>query len=100
MHPESVPSYFLGVNTPTKCCPWIAGSPDIFKSKTFELMVALEFLKTYLDNLLIISTASLEDHLKRLMEVLSRLHDAGFTINANKVKFCALETEFLGYIIT
>jgi hypothetical protein len=32
----------------------IASSPDIFQSKMSELMVALEFLKMYLDNLLII----------------------------------------------
>ena len=78
----------------------IAGSPDIFQSKMSELMVALEFVKTYLDDLLIISTASLEDHLEKLKEVLSRLQDAGLKINADKSKFCALETEYLGYIIT
>ena len=63
-------------------------------------MVALEFVKTYLDDLLIISTASLEDHLEKLKELLSRLQDAGLKINADKSKFCALETEYLGYIIT
>ncbi len=62
----------------------IAGSLDIFQEKMAGLMATLEFVKTYLDDLLIISTGSLEDHLKKLMEVLSRLQDAGLKINANK----------------
>ena len=78
----------------------IAGSPDIFQEKMSDLMASLEFVKTYLDDLLIISRGSLEDHLEKLMEVLSRLQDAGLKINAAKSKFCALETEYLGYIIT
>ena len=64
-------------------------------------MAALEFVKMHWDDLLIISTASLEDHLKKLMEVLSMLQDVVLKINAAKSKFCALETEYLGcYIIT
>ena len=78
----------------------IAGSPDIFQEKMSDLMASLEFIKTYLDDLLIVSRGSLEDHLEKLMEVLSRLQDAGLKINAAKSKFCALETEYLGYIIT
>jgi len=78
----------------------IAGSPDIFQEKMSDLMAVLDFVKTYLDDLLIISMASLEDHLKKLMEVLSRLQEAGLKINADKSKFCALETEYLGYVIT
>ena len=33
----------------------IAGSPDIFQAKMSELMTALEYVKAYLDDLLIIS---------------------------------------------
>ncbi len=53
-----------------------------------------------MDDLLIISTGNLEDHLKKLMEVLTRLQDADLKINADKSKFCALETEYLGYVIS
>ena len=35
----------------------IAGSPDIFQAKMFKLMVALEFVRTYLDDLLCITKA-------------------------------------------
>ena len=44
----------------------IAGSPDIFQAKMSELMVALEFVNTYLDDLLCITRASLDNHLAKL----------------------------------
>ena len=55
----------------------IAGSPDIFQAKMSELMVALEFVRTYLDDLLCITKASLDDHLKHMRLVLNRLQEAG-----------------------
>ncbi len=39
-------------------------------------MAALEFVRTYLDDLLIITKGSLEDHLEKLSMVLARLQDA------------------------
>jgi len=51
----------------------IAGSPDIFQAKLLELMIALEYVRTYLDDLLIITKASLSDHLDKLKKVLTRL---------------------------
>ncbi len=78
----------------------IAGSPDIFQEKMSDLMATLEFVRTSLDDLLIITKRSLEDHLEKLSMVLTRLQDAGLKINADKSKFCALEAEYLGYILT
>ena len=74
----------------------IAGSPDIFQEKMSNLMATLEFVQTYLDDLLIITKGSLEDHLEKLCMVLTRLQDAGLKINADKLNFCTLETEYLG----
>ncbi len=51
----------------------ITGSPDIFQGKMSELMMALEYVKTYLDDLLIISKSNLKDHLKKLRLVLTIL---------------------------
>ena len=78
----------------------VAGSPDIFQAKMSELMTALEFVRTYLDDLLTITRDSLEDHLEKLRIVLTRLRDAGLKINAAKSSFCAHEIEYLGYILT
>ncbi len=63
-------------------------------------MATLEFIQTYLDDLLITTKGSLEDHLEKLSMVLTRLQDAGLKINANKSNFCTLEMEYLGYILT
>jgi hypothetical protein len=60
----------------------IAGSPDIFQSKMLDLMEDLEYVQAYLDDLLCISRSSLENHLKKLEEVLRRLCDMGLKVNA------------------
>jgi hypothetical protein len=78
----------------------IAGSPDIFQAKMSELTVALESVKTYLDDPLCITRASLEDHLEKLRKVLTRLQEAGLKVNARKSEFCTTETEYLGYVLT
>eukprot|EP00804_Cyclotella_cryptica_P000664 CCRYP_014687-RA/>CCRYP_014687-RA protein AED:0.34 eAED:0.34 QI:60/-1/0/1/-1/0/1/0/153 len=78
----------------------IAGSPDIFQAKMSSLMVALEFVRAYLDDLLCITKANLEDHLDKLKMVLTSLCKVGLRINARKSSFCAIETENLGYTLT
>ena len=78
----------------------ITGSPDIFQAKMSELMTALEFVRTYLDDLLCITKASRDGHLDHLRLVLTRLQEVGLKVNASKSKFCSEETEYLGYILT
>ncbi len=78
----------------------IAGSPDIFQGTLSELMESLEYVRAYLDDLLCISKLSLEDHLEKLEQVLRGLHDKGLKVNAAKSTFCALEIEYLGYVLT
>ena len=78
----------------------IAGSSDIFQAKMLDLMVALKFAKTYLDDPLCTTRASLGDHLEKLREVLTRLQEAHLKVNARKSKFCAKETDYLGYVLT
>ncbi len=63
-------------------------------------MESFEFVKAYLDDLLCISKLSLEDHLEKLEEVLRQLCNAGLKVNAKKSTFCALEIEYLGYVLT
>jgi hypothetical protein len=46
------------------------------------------------------SRKSLEHHLEKLDEVLRKLCDAGLKVNAEKLKLCALEIEYLRYILT
>jgi hypothetical protein len=74
----------------------IAGSPDIFQGKMLELMESLEYVR----DLLCISKLSLENHLEKLEVVLRQLCNAGLKVNQAKSTFCALEIEYLGYVLT
>ena len=76
-----------------------AGSADIFQAEMMDLMESLEYVRAYIDDLLVITRGTLEDHLEKLNEVHRRLRDAGFKVNATKSFFCTHETEYLGYIL-
>jgi hypothetical protein len=43
----------------------IADSPDIFQGKMLQLMMVLEYVKAYLDDLLVISKSTFIDHLEK-----------------------------------
>jgi hypothetical protein len=51
----------------------IACSPNIFQAKLTELMGTLEFVQTYIDDLLCITKGSLDDHISKLKSVFIRL---------------------------
>ena len=78
----------------------IACSPDIFQAKMSELMAHLEYVRTYIDDLLVISNGNFDDHLHKLEEVLKRLQKAKLRVNAPKSTFGQQEVEYLGYILT
>jgi hypothetical protein len=71
-----------------------AGSADIFQAEMGNLMATLESVRAYIDNLLVITKGSLDDHLDKLKQVFIQLHSAGLKINAAKLFFCAQETEY------
>jgi hypothetical protein len=77
-----------------------AGSADIFQAETGNLMTTLEYVRAYIDDLLVITKGSFDDHLDKLKQIFIRLRNAGLKINATKSVFCAHETEYLGYILT
>jgi hypothetical protein len=54
----------------------VACSPNIFQAKMSELMGSLEFMQTYIDDLLCITKGSLDDHHSKLRKVFIRLRDA------------------------
>ena len=76
-----------------------AGSADIFQAEMMNLMESLEYVRAYIDDLLVITRGTLEDHLEKLREVLRRLRDVGLKVNAAKSFFCTHEIEYLGYIL-
>lgn len=75
-------------------------SPDIFQDKICQLFEDLESVKAYIDDLLVISRGTFEEHLADLDEVMKRLSDAGLKCKIDKCYFAQPEMEYLGYIIT
>ena len=78
----------------------LCNSPDIFQAKMGELMYDLEYVRAYIDDLLVISTSTFKDHLEKLEAVFERLQKSGLKVNASKSTFCAHELEYLGFWIS
>ena len=73
---------------------------DIFQEKMSNIMRDLNFVKVFLDDLLIVTKGRLQDHLHKLSVVLSRLRDAGLRIKVSKCKFCQKKVCYLGFVLT
>ena len=63
-------------------------------------MQGVEFVRTYIDDLLCIITSRFDYHLEKLDKVLERIQQAGLKINPKKYFFAQLELEYIGYWIT
>ena len=53
----------------------------------------------YVDDIIIPTSGSLEDHLKDVGTVMDRLIEGGFTVRADKISLAMRETPFLGFIV-
>jgi hypothetical protein len=78
----------------------LCNSPDIFQEKMSTLFGDLEFIRTYIDDLLVLTKSDWQDHLHHLDIVLNRLKQAGLKVNARKSFFGREELEYLGYWIS
>ena len=94
-HPKSCP---FSTKLCTIVLPWskyeyqklpmgLCNSPDIFQEKMDYLFNGLEYVRTYIDDLLFISYKSFEDDINKLDKVLSKLKQKGFEVNAEKSFF-------------
>jgi transposase InsO family protein len=78
----------------------ISSAPDIFQSIMAEILGDLDFCRVYIDDILIISNGTFEDHMQKLEIVLKRLEERGFRANIRKCFFARDELEYLGYWLT
>ena len=78
----------------------VCSAPDIFQSIMDDLLGDLDYARTYIDDILITSDGSFEDHMDKLNTVLTRLENLGFRANVRKCFFAQDELEYLGYIIS
>ena len=77
----------------------VAKSTNIFQEKMSDLMAGLKFVRTYLDNVLVLTAGLWDDHLRKLDVVLHRIAQAGLKINATNSAFGKPEIEYLGFWI-
>ena len=78
----------------------ITSAPDMFQNTMDDLMGNLECARVCIDDILITSNGTFEDHMQKLNTVLARLETAGFRANVRKCFFADDELEYLGYILT
>ncbi len=78
----------------------LGGSANIFQAQIMDLMESLEFVRAYMDDLLIITRGILDKHFPKMTTVPTRLCDARLKVNAAKSLFCAHKIEYLGFILT
>jgi hypothetical protein len=75
-------------------------APDDFQNVMSKLVQDMEYVKTHVDDLLILTNSSFKDYLLKLEMVLARLSTAGMRVKISKSKFFAEHIEYLGYWIT
>jgi hypothetical protein len=75
--------------------------PDVFQNVISKHVQDMEYIKTYLDDLLILKNSSFKDRLLLKLEIiLARLSTVGMRVNISKSKFFAEQIEYLRYWIT
>ena len=85
------------MNTKNYQCNYVIA---LIFSKTKLIINGLEYVKAYIDDLLIISNGNFEYHLNKVETVLNKLKAAGFRVNAEKSFFARDNLENLGFKIT
>jgi hypothetical protein len=72
----------------------------VFQYVMSKLVQDMEYVETYLDDLLILTNNIFKYHLLKLEMVLARLSTVDMRVNISKSKFSAEQIEYLGYWIT
>ena len=75
-------------------------APDVFQNIMSKLTQGMEYVKIYLNDLLILTNDEFKDHILKLEMVLSRLSTTGMRVNVSKSKFFSEQKDYQGYWIT
>lgn len=73
-------------------------APAIFQSIMDQILVALEKVRSFIDDI-IIGGKTIEECKSRLLEVLARLDKYNVRINLSKCKFFQTKVEYLGHVL-
>ena len=75
-------------------------SQDIFQAKVDNLLGDIEDIKTYIDDIFVLSKDILNNNIEYLGTMFVRFRPTGLNVNAPKYSFWSKEIPYLGYIIT
>jgi hypothetical protein len=75
-------------------------SPDIFQRMMYESLGDIPNIQAYLDDILITSNGTFEEHAAIMEHILERLQQANFRANLRKCYFAESKIDYLGYEIT
>ena len=59
----------------------------------------MPYVLVYIDDILVITKGTFEQHLEAVKKVLEKLLKVGMQINVDKSHFATIEVNYLGYII-
>ena len=76
----------------------VSAAPAVFQRYMETLLRGLPGTAVYLDDILI-TGATVEEHIQNLEAVLTKLHKAGLKLNRSKCSFLKTRIEYLGHII-
>ena len=78
----------------------LCNSLDILQEKINELFTDLDYIRAYIDDIIVLTKSTWEDHFVHLEQVSTQIIKAGIKVNANKTFFGKSKLEYLGYYIT
>ena len=78
----------------------MCASGYIFQAKVDKIIIDIEVIKTYIDDILFLIKGSFENHIGQLKIVFGRLRAAGLKFNAPKCSFGLKGIPYLGYVTT
>jgi transposase InsO family protein len=79
----------------------LTGGPATFQryiNRTLQDILDI-YCSAYIDDILVFSDGTLEDHYQKVSEVLSRLQRAGLPVDIDKCEFGVQEVKYLGFVI-
>jgi RNase H-like domain found in reverse transcriptase/Reverse transcriptase (RNA-dependent DNA polymerase)/Integrase zinc binding domain/Retroviral aspartyl protease len=78
----------------------VSASPDIYQEKMSALFQSFPNIIVYMDDICLLTAGPFDAHLEQLAAVFDILRQNDLQVHADKSKFCTLEAEYLGFILT
>ena len=75
-------------------------SSDIFQARMMDIFGAFEDVIVYIDNIILFTKGTFETHVKRLAEVLKKLHSNNLHVHVEETFLASTSVDYLGYTLT